>query len=184
MWWFHTPHGFVIIFKPRLIPNDPLHYKKQWSTYYRSLCLTSSSTNAIKYLCQRVKGILTALCETPSWPYPLLNICICRNPQSGKLSQLSQMLHKIRSGQPPRAMPASWHTTEEVCLHHLSKEIHLSGNLKVHFTIHTGERRYACTICSKRFIRQATWSHTWEFTHERDGTLVPFVQRDSPMGVP
>ena len=39
MWWFHSPHGFVIMFKPRLNSNDPLHYKKQWSTYYRSLCL-------------------------------------------------------------------------------------------------------------------------------------------------
>jgi len=32
MWWFHSPHGFVIMFKPRLISNDSLHYKKQWST--------------------------------------------------------------------------------------------------------------------------------------------------------
>ena len=53
MWWFHSPHGFVIMFKPRLIPNDPLQYKKQRSTYYLSLCLTSSSKNAIKYLGQQ-----------------------------------------------------------------------------------------------------------------------------------
>jgi len=53
MWWFHAPHGSVLMFKPRLIPNDPLHYKKQWSTYYRSLCLTSFSTNANKYLGQQ-----------------------------------------------------------------------------------------------------------------------------------
>ena len=53
MWWFHSPHGFVIMFKPRLSPNDPLHYKKQRSTYSLSLCLTFFSTNAIKYLGQQ-----------------------------------------------------------------------------------------------------------------------------------
>ena len=49
-------HGFVIMFKPRLIPNDPLHYKKQWSTYYRSVSVSHTSSSVmlvIKYLGQQ-----------------------------------------------------------------------------------------------------------------------------------
>ena len=103
----------------------------------------------------------------------------------GKLSQLSQMLHKIRSGQPPKAMPASWHTREEVCLHHLSKEIHPSGQPKGTFD-NSYRRRDGMLVpfAQRDLFERATWSQTWEFTQERDGMLVPFVQRDSPMGVP
>ena len=45
------------MFKSRLIPNDPLHYKKQWSTYSLALSLGVSHPSqpmpAIKYLGQQ-----------------------------------------------------------------------------------------------------------------------------------
>ena len=67
MWWFHAPHGFIIMFEPRLIPNDPLHYKEQRSTYSLALCLTSFSTNAIKYLGQQRRVYSLALID---WSLP------------------------------------------------------------------------------------------------------------------
>jgi len=49
---------FCNLFK-LLIPNDPLHYKKQWSTYYRSLCLTPllASCSALNILVSKEEFI-------------------------------------------------------------------------------------------------------------------------------